>query len=152
LQKQGIVSTWRQLRRLQTHQGFPSGYLLSPNVRVWEIEEVELWLANRRATISDERLAEIAAIPDDKIDTSDIPEATEADFARARRREVQNIRDLLVYVIGQELDRAGRDVVRQRYPTLDEGEATVAWVLDGLTIRSLETLAKLRRDQGWTDE
>lgn len=32
--------------------------------------------------ISDERLREIEAIPDDEIDTSDIPEWTEEDFAR----------------------------------------------------------------------
>jgi hypothetical protein len=34
----------------------------------------------------DERLAEIAAIPDEAIDTSDIPEATEVDFKRAKLR------------------------------------------------------------------
>jgi hypothetical protein len=34
--------------------------------------------------ISDKRLAEIVAIRDEDIDTSDIPEATEADFARGR--------------------------------------------------------------------
>ena len=34
--------------------------------------------------ISKERLNEIAAIPDDRIDTSDIPEMDEAFFATAR--------------------------------------------------------------------
>ena len=34
--------------------------------------------------ISNERLAEIAAIPDDRIDTSDIPEMDEAFFAAAK--------------------------------------------------------------------
>jgi uncharacterized protein (DUF4415 family) len=34
--------------------------------------------------ISKERLAEIAAIPDEQIDTSDIPELDEAFFANAR--------------------------------------------------------------------
>jgi hypothetical protein len=48
LQDLGIVSTWRQLRRLQTQHGFPSGFLLSPNVRVWEVDEIEEWLAKRR--------------------------------------------------------------------------------------------------------
>jgi hypothetical protein len=40
--------------------------------------------------ISDKRLAEIVAIRDEDIDISDIPEATEADFARGRivRREL----------------------------------------------------------------
>ncbi len=36
--------------------------------------------------ITDKRLAEIAAIPDEDIDTSDIPEADASFFARARRR------------------------------------------------------------------
>jgi hypothetical protein len=36
-------------------------------------------------TITDKRLAEIMAIKDEDIDTSDIPEADEAFFARARR-------------------------------------------------------------------
>ena len=35
--------------------------------------------------ISEERLAKIAAIPDNAIDTSEMKEWTEADFARAER-------------------------------------------------------------------
>jgi hypothetical protein len=38
----------------------------------------------RGKPISDKRLAEIAAIPDEAIDTSDIREGTKADFERAR--------------------------------------------------------------------
>ncbi len=34
----------------------------------------------------DDRLVEIAAIPDEAIDTSDIPEATEEQFRKGRRR------------------------------------------------------------------
>jgi hypothetical protein len=67
-------------------------------------------------------------------------------------REVKSVRDLLIYLIGQEMDRVGRETVRQRYPALDEGEASVAWVLDCLTIRSLEGMIKLRREQGWSDD
>jgi hypothetical protein len=67
-------------------------------------------------------------------------------------REVKSIRDLLIYLVGQELDHVGRETVRQRYPALDEGEATVAWVLDCLTIRSLESMIKFRQSQGWTDD
>ncbi len=37
--------------------------------------------------ISKERLREIAAIPDDEIDTTDIPEAKARDFARMQLRK-----------------------------------------------------------------
>ena len=43
--------------------------------------------------------------------------------------------------------------MRRRYlePPLEYDEATVAWVLDALTIRSLEDLIALRRKQGWPE-
>lgn len=43
-----VVTSWPQLKRLVDNQGFPSGYLLSPAVRVWDAAEVEAWLETRR--------------------------------------------------------------------------------------------------------
>jgi hypothetical protein len=47
LRNAGIVDNWEQLSRLVDYYGFPSGTLLSPNMRVWAIEDVQRWLANR---------------------------------------------------------------------------------------------------------
>jgi len=47
LREAGIVDSWQQLRRLVAEYGFPTGVLLSPNVRAWDKAEVERWLANR---------------------------------------------------------------------------------------------------------
>jgi hypothetical protein len=67
---------------------------------------------------------------------------------------VRNIRDLLIAVIGPEMGRA-RDsgTMRRRYlgEDLEYDEAQVAWVLDALTIRSLEDLIALRRKEGKTE-
>jgi hypothetical protein len=64
--------------------------------------------------------------------------------------EVENIRDLLVHVLGQEL-RAARTsgALASRYPRLNDDEATVGWVLDGMTRHSLGLLMQLREAQGW---
>ena len=44
-------------------------------------------MENRKITKAErERLKRVAALPDDQIDTSDIPEADEAWFKKARRR------------------------------------------------------------------
>lgn len=43
----GIADNWPQLLRLIEQHGFPSGRLLSPNVRAWTIDEVEAWVATR---------------------------------------------------------------------------------------------------------
>jgi predicted DNA-binding transcriptional regulator AlpA len=43
----GIVSNWPQLYNLIDDYDFPPGVLLSPNVRAWDIEEVQRWLASR---------------------------------------------------------------------------------------------------------
>ena len=47
LREAGIVDSWQQLGRLIAEYGFPTGVLLSPNVRAFDKAEVERWLANR---------------------------------------------------------------------------------------------------------
>jgi len=64
---------------------------------------------------------------------------------------VENIRDLLIAIIAPEIAWARREVAERRYPRLTRDEAIVAWVLDALTIRSLETLIALRRKEGKTE-
>lgn len=44
----GIVRNREQLRNLVSNQGFPAGWMLSPNARVWDLPEVEAWLQARR--------------------------------------------------------------------------------------------------------
>lgn len=48
LKEAGIVTDHGQLRRLVADQGFPPGFLLSPNVRVWNVAEVNRWLAAKQ--------------------------------------------------------------------------------------------------------
>jgi predicted DNA-binding transcriptional regulator AlpA len=43
----GIVDSWESLSRLIDDHGFPSGMLLSPNVRAWDVDEISKWLATR---------------------------------------------------------------------------------------------------------
>jgi hypothetical protein len=40
LRAAGIVDSWQQLFRLIEDYGFPSGQLLSPNVRAWDRDAV----------------------------------------------------------------------------------------------------------------
>jgi hypothetical protein len=47
LRNAGIVDNWEQLRNLVADYHFPPGMLLSPNTRVWDIEDVRAWLASR---------------------------------------------------------------------------------------------------------
>jgi hypothetical protein len=47
----GVVRNWTDICRLIAEQGFPSGILLSPKVRVLTVEEVKAWLAARPAKI-----------------------------------------------------------------------------------------------------
>jgi predicted DNA-binding transcriptional regulator AlpA len=49
LKSRGIVSSWPQLARLQHNYNFPPGFLISPQVRVWDESEIEAWLTGRRA-------------------------------------------------------------------------------------------------------
>lgn len=48
LKRRGIVRNWPQLGRLIRDHGFPSGWLLTPNARVWDEPEIEDWLEKRR--------------------------------------------------------------------------------------------------------
>ena len=48
LRSRGIVKNWPQLKRLQDQLGFPRGFMLSGNTRVWDLAEVEAWLDQRR--------------------------------------------------------------------------------------------------------
>jgi hypothetical protein len=47
LREASIVDSWQQLSQLIDRYGFPPGRLLSPNIRVWDIDDVRQWLANR---------------------------------------------------------------------------------------------------------
>jgi hypothetical protein len=47
LQDAGIIDSWQTLCRLIDEHGFPPGIFLSPNVRAWNVDEVERWLAGR---------------------------------------------------------------------------------------------------------
>lgn len=48
LQARGIIRNREQMRNLVRDQGFPPGWMLSPNARVWDAAEVEAWLQTRR--------------------------------------------------------------------------------------------------------
>ena len=43
----GICDSYRQLYNMIDNDGFPSGMLLSPNVRVWNVADIEEWLLTR---------------------------------------------------------------------------------------------------------
>ena len=43
----GIVSSWMQVGRLIANQGFPTGVMLSANIRAWPADEVNAWLESR---------------------------------------------------------------------------------------------------------
>jgi hypothetical protein len=42
----GIVDSWQQLYNLIDY-GFPPGQLISPNTRLWNVADIEAWLASR---------------------------------------------------------------------------------------------------------
>jgi hypothetical protein len=48
LQARGIIRNREQLRVLIAHHSFPSGFMLSPNTRVYDQADVEAWLDDRR--------------------------------------------------------------------------------------------------------
>ena len=48
LQARGVVRSRQQLRNLIIDHGFPPGFMLTPNVRVYDAAEVEGWLQTRR--------------------------------------------------------------------------------------------------------
>jgi hypothetical protein len=43
----GIATNWPQLLRMIDGEGFPTGIMLSANIRVWEVGEIRQWLATR---------------------------------------------------------------------------------------------------------
>jgi hypothetical protein len=43
----GIVANWTILQRLIAEEGFPTGVMLSRNVRAWEISSIQRWLSER---------------------------------------------------------------------------------------------------------
>ena len=56
-----VCTSWPQLRRLVDNYGFPSGYMLSPNVRVWDAEAIDNWLDSRRAASGHSQRQVVAA-------------------------------------------------------------------------------------------
>jgi predicted DNA-binding transcriptional regulator AlpA len=48
LKAAGIVRNWPQLKRMVEGAGFPRGYYLTPQARVWDVAEVEAYLKARR--------------------------------------------------------------------------------------------------------
>jgi predicted DNA-binding transcriptional regulator AlpA len=53
LKARGIVKSRTQLENLKRNEGFPSGRLLSPNVRAYTEEEVREWLDSRPSAQAD---------------------------------------------------------------------------------------------------
>lgn len=49
LEHSGVVANRMQLSRLVEKQGFPKGFMLSANTRVWDAAEIEEWVARRRS-------------------------------------------------------------------------------------------------------
>jgi len=43
----GIATNWPHLLRLIDNEGFPTGIMLSRNIRAWSVDEVKRWLAER---------------------------------------------------------------------------------------------------------
>jgi hypothetical protein len=48
LEERGIVRNREQLRILVRDHGFPPGWMLSPNARVWDAPVIDEWLQGRR--------------------------------------------------------------------------------------------------------
>jgi predicted DNA-binding transcriptional regulator AlpA len=47
LRRAGVARTRKQIKQLVERHGFPSGILLSPNVRAWRVAEIKTWLRDR---------------------------------------------------------------------------------------------------------
>lgn len=50
LQQRGIVNSFAQLKNLIDRHGFPSGFFLGSNSRVWFEADIDEWIANRPTT------------------------------------------------------------------------------------------------------
>lgn len=53
LKAAGIVKNWPQVKRLVERDGFPAGFLLSANTRVWDEADVAAWVQKRRQDSDD---------------------------------------------------------------------------------------------------
>jgi hypothetical protein len=51
LKARGIVQNYPTLKRLIDCQGFPPGFRLGPNTRVWRESDVEAWLESRPSAL-----------------------------------------------------------------------------------------------------
>lgn len=49
LVEKDIVKSRKQLNHMIDRDGFPPGFLLSPQVRVWEEDDIERWLELRKS-------------------------------------------------------------------------------------------------------
>jgi predicted DNA-binding transcriptional regulator AlpA len=47
LKQAGLVRNWPTLLRLIDNNGFPPGFLLGRNTRVWVLDDVQAWIAAR---------------------------------------------------------------------------------------------------------
>jgi predicted DNA-binding transcriptional regulator AlpA len=47
LKAAGIAENWPHLLALIEKQNFPTGVMLSPNIRAWNVQDVRQWLATR---------------------------------------------------------------------------------------------------------
>jgi hypothetical protein len=61
LQTRGIARNREQLRCLISNHGFPRGFLLTANARVYDEAEVEAWLDSRRQPAPRDRALEARA-------------------------------------------------------------------------------------------
>jgi hypothetical protein len=76
--------------------------------------------------------------------------ANETEGAKMPLRDNGDVRDVLIYVIGDTLGQARQHGgLKLKYPDLNADEAAVAHILDGITLHSLRGLIELRERQGW---
>ena len=47
LKQRQIVESCAQLKKLVERDGFPPGFILSPQIRAWRADDIERWLASR---------------------------------------------------------------------------------------------------------
>jgi len=47
LEKRKIVTSRAQLAKMIERDGFPTGFILTPQTRAWRVEDIERWLASR---------------------------------------------------------------------------------------------------------
>lgn len=48
LVEDGLTMEWKQTLRMIEEEQFPPGFLVSSRIRVWDVEEVERWVAARK--------------------------------------------------------------------------------------------------------